>query len=168
MRSALPTETLHYLGPLFVLLLCFGLICYFDFRWLVIPDIVTGALAVFGLVIKATDGFAALVTSIGSAATVIFLMWLIREIHLRIAGRVGLGLGDVKFAGAAVIWFGPLLFPVFLFLAAAMALLFLAAKAMVGHSGWRDRLPFGPFLAGSLIVTWNIGVFSAYSTGLAS
>lgn len=168
MQSALPTETFHYLGPLFVLLVCFGLVCYFDVRWLVIPDALTAVLAVLGLLLQASDGFGFLAVSIASAATVIFLLWLIRDLHWRVTGRIGLGLGDVKFAGAAVIWFGPLLFPVFLFLAAAMGLLFLSAGALSGYARWRERLPFGPFLAASLVATWNLAFFNLNPIGLVS
>ncbi len=154
-----------YLLSFMVLFLGFVLICYFDFRWLIIPDAVTGAMALCGLCSRFYAGLETTLASTIAALAVVALLSVVRHLHWKAAGRVGLGWGDVKFAGAAALWFDPLLFPLFLFVAAASALLFLMARALAGFGGLKDRLPFGPFLAASLLATWNIDFFMGSSIG---
>ncbi|WP_440408449.1 prepilin peptidase [Neorhizobium petrolearium] len=139
-----------------VLLICFGLICYSDFRWFVIPNAVNAAILLAGLMYRAEQGASSVTTALAFGLVVAALMWTIRYVHFKFTGRLGLGLGDVKLAGAAAVWFSPLMFPVFLFLASALALLFLAGSSLTKRQSLTTKIPFGPFLAASLIITWNI------------
>jgi leader peptidase (prepilin peptidase)/N-methyltransferase len=68
---------------------------------------------------------------------------------------MGLGLGDVKLAAAAAAWFSLWMLPLFLFVASFSALVFLLASSAGGAKSYTRKIPFGPFLAGALIVTWN-------------
>lgn len=76
------------------------------------------------------------------------LLWCVRELHTRIRGRVGLGLGDVKLVGAAGMWIKPEDIPLVLSLATASALVIVGGVALLkGRSAIDQRFPFGPHLA---------------------
>lgn len=143
----------------FVLIICFGMICYSDFRWFIIPNIVTATIFFSGLLAQASDGWRSAAWAIVFASSVGLLMWSIRYAHFKTTGRLGLGFGDVKLAAAAAAWFSPWMFPFFLFLSSALALLFLIVTSPQRPALRTRKIPFGPFLAASLIVTWNLQPF---------
>ena len=69
--------------------------------------------------------------------------------------QTGLGLGDVKMAGAAALWFSPWNLPLFLFVACASALGYIAVRALAkGRLDRAERVAFGPFLGVGLWVTF--------------
>jgi prepilin signal peptidase PulO-like enzyme (type II secretory pathway) len=80
----------------------------------------------------------------------------------RLRGYDGLGLGDVKFAGAAGFWIGWQGIPVMVLSASLLALAFVIAVGL-GPSGFdlRAPLPFGPFLCAGTLVAWLIMVTAA-------
>jgi len=142
-----------------LLIICFGAICYSDFRWLTIPNTINVLLLAGGLAAQITAGWTAVAMAFGSSIAVVSLMWTVRYVHLRLTGRIGLGLGDVQLAGAAAAWFSVWMFPFFLFVASSLALLFVLLLSVRTGRLPKGRIPFGPFLAASLIVTWNIEPF---------
>jgi leader peptidase (prepilin peptidase) / N-methyltransferase len=91
--------------------------------------------------------------------------WLVREAYWRLRGREGLGLGDVKLAAAGGAWIGWEHLADMVLLAAAGALSFVLAVAVVrrGRLSGGERLPFGTFLAPAIWVVWCLG---AYAQGL--
>jgi prepilin signal peptidase PulO-like enzyme (type II secretory pathway) len=139
-----------------ILVICFGVICYVDFRWFIIPDSINILILLAGLTFRLQQGSIETFEACAFALLVALLMWTIRQVHLKLTGRVGLGLGDVKLAGAAAVWFSPWMFPIFLFLASSLALVFLLVFNLAKKDVQTQKIPFGPFLAGSLIVTWNL------------
>lgn len=79
------------------------------------------------------------------------VFFCVRYFYKRLKNIEGMGLGDVKMAGAAGIWFSPLGLPIFLFTASATGLVFTLLTMGIK----RDvKIPFGPFLAAALFVTW--------------
>jgi leader peptidase (prepilin peptidase)/N-methyltransferase len=92
-------------------------------------------------------------------------LWLVREAYRRLRGRDGLGLGDVKLAAAAGAWVGWVHFSNVVLLAAAPALGFAVARALVRRNGLSgtERIAFGTFLAPSIWIVW---AFTAYARGL--
>lgn len=141
------------------LVICFGLVCYTDFRWLVIPDAVNLALFAGGLIYRAQQGLISTATALAFGVLIATAMWIIRYGHYRLKNEIGLGLGDVKLTGAAAVWISPWSFPAYLFLASSLALLVLIVAKGLGRATRATRMPFGPFLAGSLVVTWVIEQF---------
>lgn len=126
-----------------------------DFRSLMIPDALNGLLAVlgFGWAWRAAGAFP--VWQIVFAAGLLALFWLMRAGFLSLRKVAGLGLGDVKMAGACALWFSPWNLPIFLFLTAISALLYVALTASVsGRLDRNARVPFGPFLGVGLFATW--------------
>jgi leader peptidase (prepilin peptidase) / N-methyltransferase len=88
--------------------------------------------------------------------------WLVREVYWRWRGREGLGLGDVKLAAAGGAWIGWEHLADMVLLAAAGALSFAIALALVrrGRLSGGERIPFGTFLAPSIWVVWCLGVYA--------
>jgi leader peptidase (prepilin peptidase) / N-methyltransferase len=88
----------------------------------------------------------------------------VRALHARITGRIGLGLGDVKFCSAAAAWTGLSGFP-FMLLLASLTALIVFGLISVTRSGWgrQRRLPFAAFLAPALFMVWLGSASSAGS-----
>ena len=82
-------------------------------------------------------------------------LWLLRLGHETLRGQTGLGLGDVKMAGAGTLWLLPGSVWLFLFVASLAALAWIGLIVATGRRiSAGTALPFGPFLA--------IGLFVAY------
>lgn len=151
------------LGPLSLPFLLFVvslvvLVFIIDFEKQIIPDELSflgfGMTAI--LLIFAGDNFFLRLFS----GTLVSLFLL--SVHLATRGK-GMGLGDVKFALFAGVFFGwPMgviwLFTAFLTGAAVAIILILTGKA-----GRRDKIAFGPFLAISFIIVafWGDKILSA-------
>lgn len=157
---------------LFILVLGLAIIAIVDFRTRTIPDWVLVLLTAVGL------GFQALAISpLAALASVVFYFlcfWLIRKAHHLATGRIGLGFGDVKMAGAAGAWITIGAAPLFIGLASLTALVSVAcAAAFGGSAALKQRIPFGPFLGLSLLVCWILrvsdigldGFYDAFSIG---
>jgi len=142
-------------------------IAYIDARRFVIPNELNLALGAAGLCVQLVMQPADLPERVAFAIGFGLLFWLVRELHYRLRGAIGLGLGDVKMAAAAAIWISPMLLPVLLFLASASALLFVGARAATsGSVSTATRIPFGPFLAIGLAGTWMLEQYTALGEGL--
>lgn len=91
--------------------------------------------------------------------------WLVREAYWRWRGREGLGLGDVKLAAAGGAWVGWEHLADVVLLAAAGALSFAIALAVVrrGRLSGGERIPFGAFLAPAIWIVWCL---RAWAQGL--
>ncbi|MCO5159978.1 MAG: A24 family peptidase [Mesorhizobium sp.] len=128
-----------------------------DFRRLTIPDGLNAILAALGLGWAWLDAAGPPLAQIVFAAGLFTLFWLMRTVFFAVRKMAGLGLGDVKMAGAAALWFSPWNLPLFLFLTAISALLYVASRASVtGRLDTSARVPFGPFLGFGLFATWLI------------
>ncbi|MCP1539448.1 prepilin peptidase [Methylorubrum extorquens] len=121
-----------------------------DLRRRIIPDRVNLALLVLGAGASALRGPALpqIGASLAASAGAFLLAWSLRAAYARLGGRTGLGLGDVKFIGAAAAWTGLAGLPLMILVAslsalAAFGLAVLAGRRLDGAS----RLPFAPFLA---------------------
>ncbi|TXM72382.1 prepilin peptidase [Methylobacterium sp. WL12] len=122
----------------------------FDLRHRIIPDLVNLALFALGLSVAAwrEPEMAAVALRLAEAGLAFVLFLGLRALHARLRGRVGLGLGDVKFLGAATVWTGLAGLPLLVLTASVTAL----GAILIGRlAGARitaaTRLPFGPFLA---------------------
>ena len=142
-----------------VLSVVLTVIAVVDIRTQTIPDVATAALALGGLGFAALESVAALQWAAADGLAYFMLFWAIRQGHLRMTGRLGMGFGDVKLAGAAGLWLTPALLPAFMGVAALSALLSLGAFAAFAGAGvLTRRIPFGPFLALGLLACWLVKV----------
>lgn len=132
-----------------------GAIAIIDVRTQRIPDVLSVALLAAGLGFQSRSGIESLALQAGFGLGVFLIFLAVRQAYLSTTGIVGLGLGDVKMAGAAAIWFSPALFPLFLLIASSSALAFLFITAPIrGPGSLSQRLPFGPFLALGVAATF--------------
>lgn len=120
-------------------------IAWIDLRRRIIPDGLNLALACAGLGLAAwQDPEAVSVLLRGGEAFVAYGLFRgVRALHARLRGRIGLGLGDVKFLAAATAWTGLAGLPVLILVASLSAL----AVVVLRRLDAATRLPFGPFLA---------------------
>lgn len=123
-----------------------------------IPDRLNGALCALGLISAAWSG--ALLTGIAGMLIGAGGALLIRFGYFKLRGRQGLGLGDVKFLGAAGAWVGPDGLPAVLLLASLSGLLLVLAQRAAGReTGAASRIAFGPHLALGLLAAWVVKTF---------
>ena len=144
------------------ILLSFGLLCllcaivaWIDIRDGIIPDWLNLAIAGLGLVkIMMTGDLSAALEAIGEGIAVAAVFWLLRRLYFSFRGIHGLGLGDVKFLGAAGIWVGvagiaPVLLIATMAALACAGVMQLSGRALTAQTS----LSFGPFLAAGLLLT---------------
>lgn len=136
--------------------LLFALSCILaiiDIRHGIIPDWLNLSIAALGITRAATsDGLLVCAQALCEGIIAGGVFWLLQRFYFSLRKIRGLGLGDVKFIGAAGIWIGFSGIPVLLLVASFTALLFagimrLAGRTMTGQTA----LPFGPFLAIGLL-----------------
>ncbi len=141
-------------APLIVALLPLPItvaVAVIDGRRRIIPNRLNLALLGLGLAVaagRAPDAVPlALARALATAGLAFAALWAVRAAHGRLRGRVGLGLGDVKFVAAAAPWTGLSGLPWMILAASVLALAVLAVAALAGrHVDGATRLPFGPFL----------------------
>jgi leader peptidase (prepilin peptidase) / N-methyltransferase len=138
---------------LFLLVITFW-ISWVDARHLIIPDAANVSLGLGGLFSTwASDQSTA--WRMFEMALAGVCLWALRWAYTRLRGKVGLGLGDVKFAAAATAWTGLLALPWLILLASLSALASLAILQISGRvPNLHARIPFGPHLGVGLLVTW--------------
>ena len=145
-----------------VVLLSFALLCllcaaitWIDIRDGIIPDWLNLAVAGLGLVkIVATNDLSAAIEALGEGIAIGAVFWLLRRLYFSYRGIQGLGLGDVKFLGAAGIWAGVGGIPIVLLIATITALACAGVMQLSGRAlTAQTSLSFGPFLAAGLLLT---------------
>lgn len=126
-----------------------------DLRQLIIPDSLNLGLAVAGLLFQV---WTEPVLPLGALlfAVLAFLVFLgLQQWFVRVRGVHGLGLGDVKMAGASALWISPWNAALYLLVTCVSALLFVFFIFLRGAKlEMRMKVPFGPFLGLGLLVTW--------------
>lgn len=124
--------------------------------WL--PDVLTLPLLVTGLVAAAVLPTGSLVHSAVGAVAGFLGLWLLAIAYRRLRHRDGLGGGDpilLAAGGAWVAWIG---LPSVLLWASVSALSLVGARLVLRRAvSGQDRLPFGPFLAIGIWLTWLLG-----------
>lgn len=150
------SDTALYIQLLFLTAIL-SVITFVDVRTRTIPDLATIALAACGFLSQWV--YASALAALATAGIYFALFWLIREIHWHTTHRIGLGFGDVKMAGAAGTWLTIGAVPLFVGFAALTALTFIGFASVVkGAAILRLRIPFGPFLALSLLACWILKI----------
>ncbi len=128
-----------------------GTVAWVDARTGRIPNACNAAIAALGLFAALEIGTSLATERLIDALVVGLVLLLLRAAYRLWRGRVGLGLGDVKFLAAATLWTGLGALPLVLLLACLSALGMVAVLKLAGRqvSGGM-RLRFGPHLAGAL------------------
>src|SRR5262249_17179101 len=135
-------------------------IAIIDARRFIIPDELTAAALTLGLldaVIQEPDTVLhALSTAALRGAIVALAFFRLRVLYKLVRGREGIGLGDVKLAGVAGVWLDWWTIPIAIEIAALAALAVYATRLLYRGGSVRPmaRLPFGPFLAPAIWLSW--------------
>ena len=146
----------------------FGLLCalcailaVIDIRDGIIPDWLNLAIAALGFVdIAVTRDLTASLRALGEGLLIGAMFWLLRRLYFAFRNVQGLGLGDVKFLGAAGIWVGIAGLPLLVVVATLTALARAGIARLAGQSlTAQTSLPFGPFLAAGLVLASGLQRF---------
>jgi leader peptidase (prepilin peptidase) / N-methyltransferase len=135
-----------------------------DARYFIIPDELTLAALVLGTLNAGLeawpDEWSVVLQTIGAAllrgAVLAGCFFALRALYARVRGREGIGLGDVKLAGAAGVWLAWTTIPVAIEIAALAALAVYVVRQFAGGRvmSATARMPFGLFLAPSIWLGW--------------
>jgi leader peptidase (prepilin peptidase)/N-methyltransferase len=146
------------LGALLALLMM--AIAVADWRALIIPNALNACVAALGLVEIALEGGADWATAMleaGARAIVVAgLLYGFAALYFRFRGRRGLGLGDVKLAGAAAFWLDwrALTWSIELAALSGLALAFVMRMRSGRRLDPLTKMPFGVVLAPSIWLCW--------------
>ena len=135
-----------------------------DARRFIIPDELTLAALALGILNAGLDAWpdawSAVFASIGAAllrgAVLAAAFFALRALYARLRGREGIGLGDVKLAGAGGVWLAWTTIPVAIEIAALAALAVYVVRQVAGGRvmSATARMPFGLFLAPAIWLGW--------------
>ncbi|MDX7950963.1 A24 family peptidase [Lichenihabitans sp. Uapishka_5] len=129
------------------LLVACAILAIVDARFRIIPDECNGAVAALGFVAAVQDGRMAVAAAALQGGLAVLVFFLLRAAYRALRGRHGLGLGDVKFLGAAAVWVGLGGLPPLVLVACGAALAYLGLEHLRGRPvSARRAVPFGPFL----------------------
>ena len=135
-------------------------IAVIDARRFIIPNQLAAATLglafLHGAIREPHDVLAAIAGATLRGAVLALLFLTLRELYLRMRGRQGLGLGDVKLAGAGGAWLGWSTMPIAVEIAALSALAYYGVRHVAGVQAIRarSRIPFGLFLAPAIWLAW--------------
>ena len=134
------------------------LIAVVDAEHFWLPDALTLPLLATGLIAAAVLPTESLVNSAVGVVAGFLGLWLLAFAYRGLRKQDGLGGGDPIFLAAGGAWVAWIGLPSVLLWASVAALSLIAGRLVVGRrvSG-QDRLPFGPFLALGIWLTWMFG-----------
>lgn len=134
------------------------LIAVVDAEHFWLPDALTLPLLVTGLIAAAVLPKGDLIGSLIGAAAGFLGLWLLAVAYRLLRKREGLGGGDPILLAAGGAWVGWVGLPSILLWASAAGLSLVAARLLTRRAvSGQDRLPFGPFLAVGVWLTWLFG-----------
>ena len=131
-----------------------------DARHFLIPNTLSYSAIALGLVDAGLEQLYDVPQALGIAllrgAVLAGLFFGLRALYGRLRGREGLGLGDVKLAGAAGVWLDWWAMPIAIEIGALAALALYVAGHVLGRRRIHAtmRLPFGLFLAPAIWIAW--------------
>jgi leader peptidase (prepilin peptidase)/N-methyltransferase len=123
-----------------------------------LPDILTLPLIGAGLAVASWAPDRDLVGHVVATAVAILLFYAVAATYRRVRHGDGLGLGDVKLAGAAGAWLGWQALPATILMASLIGLVWAGVAAIRrGHEALHERIPFGIALCFAVWVIWLYG-----------
>jgi leader peptidase (prepilin peptidase)/N-methyltransferase len=123
-----------------------------------LPDILTLPLLAAGLTVAWWLPGGDLVGHLIAALAALALLYVVSFGYRRLRGREGLGLGDVKLAGAAGAWVGWQGVPSVILLASCAGMLWVGIGIMRrGRKALEERIPFGVALSFAIWIVWLYG-----------
>lgn len=141
---------IEWVGP-FILLLGLLRLSYIDWKTFRLPNFLTKTLIGLGLLYNfnvALDVYPYLLGAVLGYA----IFWFIETAYRLIRKRDGLGRGDAKLLAAGGAWCGALALPFMILVASSAALIYVLLNSSETQSDL--KLPFGPFLAAGIMITF--------------
>ena len=124
---------------------------YIDWRSFRLPNYWTKPLIILGLLYNfnlSLDAYPYLLGAVLGYA----LFWAVETAYRLIRKQDGLGRGDAKLLAAGGAWCGALALPFIVLIASSAALIFIFLQASETRANL--KLPFGPFLAAGIAITF--------------
>ncbi len=149
---------------LIVLMVFFIPIFIIDFKYKILPNILTKPLIIIGLILNYFNIFVSLKESILGALFGYFFLWSIFWIYKLITGQEGLGYGDFKLLAAVGAWFGiAIILPVMLL----ASILGLVISLIINLFTRTNTIAFGPaiILATICVYFWGLNYVVMSQTG---
>lgn len=141
-----------------MLVLTWGLliVVLIDSEYQIIPDVVVLPLLWLGLIANQLGFFATLDDALYGAVAGYLTLWIVLHGFQAVAGREGMGHGDLKMLAMLGAWGGWQMLLLIIVLASSTAAIYgIAAKGLSRYKG--KELPFGPFLSigGFVAIIWG-------------
>lgn len=128
-----------------------------DIRDHVLPNAITIGLILVGLCVSVIRQPAMLADCLAGAFLGYVLIFGIGLWFTASRGQRGIGMGDAKLLAAAGAWVGAQALPAVILVSTAMGIAFLLGKGFLQKRLDRHtKLPFGPFIAFALWLSWTI------------
>lgn len=142
----------------FILLALLSTVSLIDLRTMKIPNILNAMILLTGcfyIIIRNTNDFP---YQIFNVALVCTLLFSVRHLHFLLTASEGLGIGDIKLAGAGAVWLPMEHLPLMLLVSSMSALIVVLGLSGRQRRGgiWRQRVAFGPFLAIGILTSYLI------------
>ena len=134
-------------------------LAWIDAETFLLPDVLTQALLLVGLIGSALSLTPTpLMDSLSGAVLGYGLLWLVSWGFEQIAGKEGMGQGDLKLLAGLGAWVGVWSLLPLLLLASVSGLIFGVIQKMRGQLGHNGHFAFGPFLAFSGFACFFLGI----------
>ena len=134
-------------------------LAWIDAETFLLPDILTQALLWTGLIGSALSlTHTPLLQSLGGAVLGYGLLWLVSWGFEKLAGKEGMGQGDLKLLAGLGAWDGVWSLLPLILLASISGLIFGLVQKFRGQLGHNGHFPFGPFLALSGFACFFLGI----------
>ena len=129
-----------------------------------LPDCFVLPLLWLGLIVNQQSLFTRLDDALFGAVAGYMVLWIVLTGFKLLAGREGMGHGDLKMLAMLGAWAGWQLLPLIVLVATVPAAIYGIAAQRLSTSECGPQIPFGPFLAlgGFVAMTWGNAIISAY------
>jgi leader peptidase (prepilin peptidase)/N-methyltransferase len=123
-----------------------------------LPDNLTFPLAASGILVSAYGGLEQFVWHVVAAVLGFLMLYGLALFYRHLRNKDGLGLGDAKLLAASGAWLSIEGLPSVLLISSVAAIAGALLAKLIGIDVTRDtRIPFGPFIAFGLWITWLYG-----------
>ena len=134
-------------------------LAWIDAETFLLPDVLTQALLWVGLIGSALSlTHTPLLQSLSGAVLGYGLLWLVSWGFEKLAGKEGMGQGDLKLLAGLGAWVGVWSLLPLILLASVSGLIFGVVQKFRGQLGHNGHFPFGPFLALSGFACFFLGI----------
>jgi len=138
-----------------ILVIQLALVCWFDLKYGIIPNVLNISIAITGLAIGQLVAAMPALLGLLKIVSIYAFFWVVALAYRAGRGQSGLGGGDIKFLAAASAWIDLQTLPWLVLVSCVSGL------AVAIFAAWRGsrlsaerRIPFGPHLALGLFAVW--------------